>query len=311
MKLLVIGPAQSAQAQSTEAQARQALQAEQVERYVSYTPRAGEGKVKAALRILSEVEQEEFDTVSAQDPFFIGMLAWYVARRHRARFNVQVHADLDGQSFVRHILAHVVLRHADSVRVVSERIKGQVVRMGVVAPVMVLPLYVDISRFKAVERRPERMVLWVGRFEEEKDPLLALTILKQVDAKLVMLGKGSLEQTLKGRAAGMDVEFPGWQDPLPYLARATAVLCTSPTESWGLSIVEALAAGVPVVSLDVGIAREAGAIVVPRHELAGALRSALDANVHGELKLTLLPEGEWVKRWKESLYGEVTFPRYG
>jgi hypothetical protein len=44
----------------------------------------------------------------------------------------------------------------------------------------------------------------------------------------------------------------------------------SPGESWGASIVEALAE-VPGVAPDVGIAKEAGAIVVTRQDLAGTL----------------------------------------
>ena len=302
MKLLVIGPRQSKQAESAEGKLRQLLQAQAVERYVAYTPHAGESKIKAAWRILTETKHEDFDTVSAQDPFFIGLLAWRVARRAKARLNVQVHADLDAQSAPRHILAQIVLRHADSVRVVSQRIKNQAQRLGVRAPIVVLPLYVDLERFKQVVRQPERMVLWVGRFEPEKDPLLALAVMQKVpDARLVMLGQGSLEQTLKDKAKGMMVEFPGWQDPLPYLARAGAVLCTSVQESWGLSMVEALAAGVPVVAPDVGVAREAGAIIRARQDLASGIAEVLQSGQKGELKLPLLTQEEWVSVWRTSL----------
>lgn len=302
MKLLVIGPRQSKQAQSPEGRLRQALQAQTVERYVVYTPHAGESSVQAAIRILRETKREDFDMVSAQDPFFVGLLAWRVARRARARLNVQVHADLDAQGALRHVLAQLVLRHADSVRVVSHKIQTQVQRLGVRAPIVVLPLYVDLGRYKAVVRQPERMVLWVGRFEPEKDPLLAIDVIKKIPgAKLVMLGQGSLERILKEKAKGMDVEFPGWQDPLPYLARAGAVLCTSVQESWGLSMVEALAAGVPVVAPDVGVAREAGAIVVPRGELARAVIEALTSGRRGELQISMPDREQWIRQWLATL----------
>src|SRR5690242_20660077 len=55
----------------------------------------------------------QWDVVTVQDPFWRGFFAWRVARRLRAKFNVQVHADLAGQSFVKLLLAKIVLRRAD------------------------------------------------------------------------------------------------------------------------------------------------------------------------------------------------------
>lgn len=278
------------------------MQAVQVESYAVLTPRSVEGKIAAMLRIVREGRRQEFDTVSAQDPFFAGLIAWNLARRTGARLNVQVHTDLAAQPWWRRALAQIVLRRANSVRTVSEKIKKQVEALGVRTPIAVLPVYVDVSRFKGLTRRPEQMVLWIGRFEHEKDPLCALDVIAHVpDAKLVMLGAGRLEATLKEKAKSLPVEFPGWQDPLPYLARAGVVLSTSRHESYGVSIVEALAAGVPVVAPDVGIARQAGAVVVPRDQLAEAVKKTLHSGVSGVLKLDLLSREEWTTAWQKTL----------
>ena len=249
-----------------------------------------------------------FDIVTAQDPFWRGLFAWYVSRLLHARLNIQVHADLDAQSFIKKIVARFVLNRASSVRVVSERVKKQVEVFGVRAPIQVLPVYLDIERFRGLQRQPglQKTILWVGRFETEKDPLRAISVLKEVresgvDAKLIMLGSGSMEHKLKQRAQRLPVEFPGWQDSAAYLGRADVVLSTSLHESWGASIVEALAAGVPTVAPDVGIAHEAGAIVVSRQELAQALTGALRSDTKVELKLQLLTREEWGHAWKESL----------
>jgi glycosyltransferase involved in cell wall biosynthesis len=263
------------------------------------TPQQGEGNVAAALRMLRESKQLSFDVVTAQDPFWSGLIALRVARRAGARLNVQVHSDIDAQSWVKRVLAQVVLRRADSIRVVSARIQKQVVRLGAKAHITVLPVYIDIERFKHIERQPDTtMVLWMGRFEKEKDPFVAIDVIKRVPgARLVMLGTGSLEPELKRRAAGLAVEFPGWRDPAEYLAKAGVVLNTSPAESFGASIVEALAAGVPVVAPDVGIAQEAGAIVVPREKLADSVAEVLKTHPRGELKLQLFTKDKWVTEW--------------
>ncbi len=255
-----------------------------------------------------KVAHGQVDVVTAQDPFWRGLVAWYLAKKLRARLNVQVHTDLSAQSVARHLLAQVVLRHANSVRVVTEKLKKQVEASGTKARISVLPIYIDIERFKNVERQPhdKKRILWLGRFEEEKDPMLALAVFKEilaagVDATLTMLGAGTLEQKLRTAADGQSIEFPGWQDAALYLGRTDVVLCTSVHESYGASMIEALAAGVPVVAPDVGVAKEAGAIVAPRNQLAEATIRALQTGERGVLKMPLLRAEEWARRWRESL----------
>jgi glycosyltransferase involved in cell wall biosynthesis len=257
-----------------------------------------------------KIPQGSFDVVTAQDPFLRGVVGWVIARRKGAKLNVQVHADLDAQPFWKHVLANIMIRHADSVRVVSQKIKEQIKRMGTRGKIFVLPVFVDVERFKAIEHhthpRFQKTVLWLGRFEKEKDPLYALVVLERVrkagiDVGLIMLGTGSLEQALRASARNLPVEFSGWQDSASYFAEADVVLSTSPAESFGASIVEALAARVPVVALDVGIAKEAGAIVVPRDQLAEAVIDVLRTGKQGELTLRMLSAEEWAAQWRDSL----------
>jgi glycosyltransferase involved in cell wall biosynthesis len=260
--------------------------------------------------IARAIREHGYDLVTAQDPFWRGLLALKVAKFCKMKLNVQVHTDLRGQSFFRHLLAQVVLRHADSIRVVSEEIKEQVQALGTHAPIHVLPIFLDVSAFRALTRKPheQKTILWVGRLEKEKDPFYAVEVLKKIRAKgvntkLIMVGAGGLEKELKERARDLPVEFALWQDStLPYMEVADVVLVTSPYESWGASIVEALAAGVPVVAPDVGVAKEAGAIVVPRDMLTDSVINVLENKARGELKLPLIKDSqEWAEKWKETL----------
>src|SRR6185437_5993412 len=157
-----------------------------------------------------------------------------------------------------------------------------------------------IEPFRAIVHAPHetKTILWLGRFEDEKDPLAAAQVCRELATKLpaaefIFLGAGSLEDALRQKMAGLNAQFPGWQDPKPYLAQADAVLSTSRHESWGASIVEALAAGVPVVAPDVGIAKEAGAVVVPREQLAKALLEVLQSPQSATLRLQLLSKEAW------------------
>lgn len=269
----------------------------------------------ATREILAAAKRNTYDVVTAQDPFWRGLVAWLAARRSGARFNLQIHADLAAQSRVKRAVARFTLRRADSVRTVSEKLAAQVRALAERARVSVLPIYIDIDRFKRAvpeshaPRLPagrQKTILWIGRFEPEKDPLRAVEVLRGVraqgvDAKLVMLGAGDLEPALRRTAEGLPVEFPGWRDPLPYLQAADVALSTSRVESWGASIIEALAAGVPVVAPDVGVAREAGAVIAERSRLAEETARILRSGARGALKLSLPGAIEWATLWRQTL----------
>lgn len=301
MRVLMISGDRNVLIPGTPAYARMELQRGAVERLeVVFW---GRGALLAPFRV-----QGQFDVVTVQDPLLRGAFAYRAAKKLEARLNVQVHMDLDALSWWQRVLARWVLQRADSVRVVSQKIKSQAEHMGVKAPIHVLPVFVDVSRFQnlARHRSDTNTLLWLGRFEAEKDPQGAIVVLEKIresgiDAKLVMLGQGSMEQILRERARGLPVKFPGWQDPAPYFAATDVVISTSRHESYGVSIIEALAAGIPVVAPDVGIAKEAGALVAPREQLAEKVIEVLKTNTRGVLKLTLPTAQEWSKRWQKTL----------
>lgn len=304
MKILMISGDKNVLKHESEAHARLELQRKQVDQLdVFVWP-----QVHSRIEIWRAAKKNHYEVVTAQDPFWRGLIAWRIARRTGAKLNLQVHTDLSAQSFWRRCLARFLLRRANSVRVVSEKIRKQVQGLRGKGLVHILPIFVDASRFQnlAPKSHSQKTILWIGRFEPEKDPLYAVQVLKEirakgVDAKLIMLGAGSLESTVRRQAEGLSVEFPGWQDPASYLQVADVVLCTSRHESWGASIIEALATGVPVVAPDVGIAKEAGAVVVSKSELGNAVTDVLNSDRRGELKIQILSADEWAKRWRETL----------
>lgn len=303
MKVLMISGDKNVLVEGSEAYARLELQRSAVDCLdVFVWP-----QVHSWHEITRAAHANKYDMITAQDPFWRGFLAWKIARRIGAKLNLQIHTDLSAQSFARRRLAYFLLRRAGSVRVVSEKIKQQVKHLCVHARVNVLPIFVDIEKFQTAQRKSnsQKTILWIGRFEPEKDPKKAVEVLrevrKDVDAKLIMLGTGSLEQELHTHTQGLPIEFPGWHDPLPYMEVADVVLSTSKHESYGASIIEALSAGVPVVSPDVGIAKEAGAVVVERTELPSAVCDVLHSEKRGELLLSVLGQNEWARRWRETL----------
>jgi glycosyltransferase involved in cell wall biosynthesis len=196
---------------------------------------------------------------------------------------VQVHTDFLSPHFgntirnkIRKWIALFVLRRSARIRVILERTKDDLRAKGISGPITVLPIYVPIDRFEHLPRlkHPRWKInsLFVGRLENEKRPELALESVAHArkaghDIGLTVVGSGRMQDVLREKAKQLAitdrVEFLGWQrDIAPYLQRADIFLCPSRFEGYGLAIIEALAAGVPVLATDVGIAREAGAMVV-------------------------------------------------
>ncbi len=263
------------------------------------------------------------DVVTAQDPFEAGFVALLVARAFGARLHVQIHTDFLAPEFakgsllnrVRCLIARIVLPYADGIRVVSERIKESLISKNYQLSTIptVLPIFVDTAQFANLQRlkhpRFKISLLMMSRLEAEKGIETAIESLKHVrdaghDAGLTILGDGSLKTALQSRvrALGLErfVDFKGFQkDVRPFLAEADLVLSPSEYEGYGLSIITALAAGVPVLSTDAGIAREAGAIVASKEKFSDALLEWIE---HGPRSTTLalpLPESfdAYVESW--------------
>lgn len=235
------------------------------------------------------------DVISAQDAFETGLVAYVASLLLHVPFVVEVHTDFLSPAYARHSLlnririaiAAFVLSRAVGSYAVSESVKRSVeARFALKRPMEVLPIFVDLARYRSIQRAKEKgLLLWIGRFEKEKEPCAALDALAYANAdgkhlKLVMLGAGSLEAELKAHVTLLGisdlVSFPGWEDTAPYLARAELLLVTSKYEGFGMAMVEALAAGVPVLSTDVGVAREAGAVIAGK-DYARSLCELLDA----------------------------------
>lgn len=263
------------------------------------------------------------DVVTAQDPFEAGLAALVVARAFGARLHVQIHTDFLAPEFVRgsflnrirRLIARVVLPRAQGIRVVSERIKESLEARSwkLKAILSVLPIFVDTTSFANLQRlkhpRFKISLLMMSRLEPEKRVHEAIRALKHVrdlghDAGLTILGEGSLYKTLReeARTLGLErfVDLKGFQnDVRSFLAEADIVLAPSEYEGYGLSIVTALAAGVPVLATDVGIAREAGAIIVGKEKFSEALQDWIEHGPRqGSLALSL-PQSfaEYVELW--------------
>ena len=105
----------------------------------------------------------------------------------------------------------------------------------------------------------DRRIITVGSLKEQKNQALLLRAFAQLRghprAKLMILGEGPLRPMLEGLAAELGVAdrvvMPGFAlNPWPYLASADLFVLSSDYEGFGIALVEAMYAGLRVISTD-------------------------------------------------------------
>lgn len=225
------------------------------------------------------------DLITTQDPFETGMVGALLSKMFSKPLQIQVHTDLQSPYFkstsflnrIRVLIAHFIIPRANGIRTVSEKIKKSIEdSFRLKAPVNVLPVFIDQSRLthSAEDReflrnkypKYELFALVVSRLEPEKNVFLAIDSFQFVAPKypklaLIVVGGGSQEDALKqwAKKVGLEerVKFEGWVgNPSAYFRGADVFLNTSFYEGYGMTLIEARTAGLPVVTTNVGIASE-------------------------------------------------------
>lgn len=222
--------------------------------------------------------------ITTQDPFETGIVGVILKRFSKFPLQLQLHTDAWSThfqfgglfNFIRvTIIALITLLFADSVRVVSEKVRKDVIVRGHVVPkkVTILPVFVDaplfahapvISDIHEKYSSKEILILMASRLTHEKNILLGLKAFSRLVKKypnvgLVIVGQGDQLSRIKRYVSfhrlTNHVFLEDWQHEIAsYMKTADIFLNTSNYEGYGMSVIEAGAAGKPVVTTRVGVA---------------------------------------------------------
>ena len=295
-------------------------------------------------KILHKAAKKEQWCISTQDPFETGVIGYLLSRKFHRPLHLQLHTDPFSKEWrmekftnrLRYMMMLFLLRQAAGIRVVSDRVFRSVHALGISAErITKVPIFVDVEHFLVTKPAfelhrsyPEctQIVLSMGRLQPEKNYRGLIRAFARVakthdEAMLLIVGSGPERDRLLMLARSLDIEkrvkiLPWARDVVSYYKTCDVYVQPSLYEGWGLSVVEAMASGAPIIMTDVGCAgelvrnNETGLVVPPRDESAlidallrmlndEGLRMTLAANAQAEVK-KLATKAETLRLYKAS-----------
>ncbi|MCX6317943.1 MAG: N-acetyl-alpha-D-glucosaminyl L-malate synthase BshA [Bacteroidetes bacterium] len=163
------------------------------------------------------------------------------------------------------------INESDAITAVSHNLREETFKhFDITKEISVIMNFVDVSRFsrkpidafkKVIAPNKERILLHASNFRKIKRVQDVVKIFanvnKQIPSKLLFVGDGPERSTAEDLARELgvcdEIRFVGKQEQMEdILVIADLFLLTSEYESFGLAALEAMAAGVPVVSTNAG-----------------------------------------------------------
>jgi len=171
------------------------------------------------------------------------------------------------KKILRRVFLTWVYRHVDKAFYVGTHNKAYFIKHGLKEKQLVYaPHAIDNDRFadptgeyskKAKEIRTnlgvsenKKLLLFVGKFEPNKNLIELVTTFNNTDLSLLLVGNGPQEEILKEIAAE-NIFFMPFQNQtmMPIIYRVgDALIMNSKSETWGLAMNEALASGIPIIA---------------------------------------------------------------
>lgn len=126
-------------------------------------------------------------------------------------------------------------------------------------PVEFLPNNVDVEDIGRVEAEDNKYYVYIGRLSQEKGSILLAEAANCLDVPSIFIGDGEDRENIESHAK--NAIFTGWlshEEMLPWLKMARALVFPSLWyETQGLTAIEALARGIPVIVANNCAARDA------------------------------------------------------
>ena len=222
---------------------------------------------------------EKFDLVVCQDPFLTGLAGWIIKKRFKVPLLIHFHGDFwDNKYWLFEkgrwwfnwfflLLSFFTVRRADGIRVVSSGIRDKLTKKGVnKRKIKIIPTPVNIEEFVRCDpvkvkqfrnkHKDRKVIINVGRKDPSKDYKTLYKTINSVyqDYKKLAFwhigGKDYLPEKIKAdeNLISTSVDKISQEELTNYYHASDIYVSSSCSESFGKVLIEAMAAGLPIVA---------------------------------------------------------------
>lgn len=253
-----------------------------------------------------------------------GILGWWF--RHKQPYLIALRGhDVPGYEIRFRILERLFLRRWS--KIIWEKARFVTANSDMLAemakstsstPIHIIYNGVNTEQFIPPENKiihhPIRLIS-TGRLGQRKGYMYLIRALKQIEGfKLILIGEGVEMDSLKREADGLDVEFKGYvahNELNKHLQEADIYISTSLVEGMSNSTLEAMAAGLPIITTNVGGTKELikgnGSIIEKTEDEQAIVRALKRYSDNPE---SILHEGKESRRIAESMSWNATARKY-
>jgi L-malate glycosyltransferase len=216
------------------------------------------------------------------------------------------------------------INESDAITAVSDNLRDETFRhFNIEKEIIVIPNFVDTDRFqhsnkehfkKMLAPNGERILAHVSNFRKVKRVEDVVSMFKkvheQMPSKLLMIGDGPERQNIEEYCRTLnicsDIRFLGKQDQVDEILSITDLfVLPSQYESFGLSALEAMACGVPVISTNAG-----GLPEINVQGVTGYMSNVGDTDDMAKNAIEVLKDENKLKQFKENAIAHAkTFSR--
>lgn len=230
------------------------------------------------------MRNNDMQEITAQDPFFIGLIGIILKFFTDKKLEIQLHGDFFSSDYYRKsglgnlfrywLAKLLVIKKADILRVVGERIEHSLLELGIdKSKILIKPIFVDKEKIENYSPKIDlhakylgckKIFLFLGRLDPVKNvswlvDVFVQVVKKNTDYLLLIVGDGPEKYNIMTRIeiVGLkdSIKMENWtMDPVSYIKTADCLLFPSLSEGYGLVAMEAHAAGTSVIMTDVGAA---------------------------------------------------------
>ena len=243
---------------------------------------------KEISKILELVKKINPDVIRAFNPLIQGWCAAFVADELKIPLFVSLHTQYDynrklakkkslkkylGLIYLEKFVEPYVLEKADKITIVYKIIESYVTKHTTKKPEL---LYnkIDCEKFynvKQINTLPKPLILTVGNLIESKNHKLLVESMLNIEANLLIIGKGELEDILRNNIKSMNMEdkitilesVPYENIPSYYKTANVFALAYDPNqEGLPMPVMESMASGTPVVIPESEDSKELGDSII-------------------------------------------------